>query len=413
MIKQKSQNLLLILAFLCFLTILPFASFFICRALNPESKKQDVPSINITLVGTDLETISNNNKETVYSGNILETSDGGVFSDVKIRGRGNSSWLQPKKPFNVTIPKSQSLLGLAPAEKWILIPNHLDHTMLRNDIAFHIAEMLEMPYARQGKFFELSINGEYQGLYYLTHKITADKSDVGLKEPTGIIAEIDMLWTPKDECVFSDDGACIVVKDVNSNDDLADAILDLQKTFSELERATKKHDYERIKEIVDIDFAIKYYLLSEFTLDPDAYTTSFYMYKDGPKDKIHFGPGWDFDYALGNRDWGYANNLPTFHNPTNLMPRKDETMTGAATRIFYRLTDIPEFIDDVKAVFKQLLSGKWDELLKYVDDTKSFIYDAVRRNDEKWEKSNFDAEYDYLIDWISTRYDFFEGLYGK
>ncbi len=414
MTHQKSQNLISILAFLCVLIVLPLASFLINKAFNPEPEKLTVPSIDITLAGTDLETITSNSKETVYSGNILQTSDGKVIPDVSIRGRGNSSWAQPKKPFNITLPSNYSLLGLPPAEKWVLIANQLDNTMLRNDIAFHLSEMLEMPYARQGKFFELYINSEYQGLYYLTHKISTNKNDVFLKNQTGIIAEVDMLWTSEKDCHYSSEKACIVVKDTKTKDYEDAALSDIVRSFSDFEQATKENNYEKVKEIVDIDSLVAYYLLSEFVLDPDAYTTSFYIYKDGSRDKLHFGPGWDFDYALGNKDWDFSDSAKDFLSPTSFMPRKAELSSNTSiSKTFYRLAEMPEFIDDVKNKFKQLLSGKRDNLLQYIDNTKDFIYDAVKRNDEEWGKYEFDAEYDCLINWVSARFDFFESLYGN
>ena len=53
-----------------------------------------------------------------------------------IRGRGNSSWYYDKKPYNLYLYQSASLLEMDEATEWVLIANASDNTNLRNKLIF-------------------------------------------------------------------------------------------------------------------------------------------------------------------------------------------------------------------------------------------------------------------------------------
>ena len=49
-----------------------------------------------------------------------------VESRVNIKGRGNSSWKFPKKPFRLKFDQKISLLDMHKDKSWVLIPNYND-----------------------------------------------------------------------------------------------------------------------------------------------------------------------------------------------------------------------------------------------------------------------------------------------
>ena len=54
----------------------------------------------------------------------------------KVRGRGNSTWYgTDKKPYQIDMEESVSLLGLAKAKKYVLLANYYDPSLLRNRVA--------------------------------------------------------------------------------------------------------------------------------------------------------------------------------------------------------------------------------------------------------------------------------------
>ena len=62
--------------------------------------------------------------------------------NISIRGRGNTTWGQTKKPFAIKLDKKQSICGLAKHKRWVLIANYLDNSFLKNSSAFILSEML-------------------------------------------------------------------------------------------------------------------------------------------------------------------------------------------------------------------------------------------------------------------------------
>jgi len=390
-----------------------------------------LPIMELSLAGTDLEQVNSGAKETKYKGNSLTLSDGGVsqrYSDVELKGRGNSTWGMVKKPYQIKFADKVDLLGLGKARKWVLLANFFDTTHLRNDAAFYLSRMLGEEYALQGQYVELYVDGEDVGLYYLTHKIEIGKNLVDLRDPLGIVVELDDLHGAEEICYVSLKGDCFGLVDVVNEDNSEMAMEGFLSSYNQLELAAESGDYERIKELADVESFAKYYLLSEFTVNPDAYTTSFFMYKDGNDDKIHAGPGWDFDLALANRVWVWQ-KFEDFFSPEMNRAREIEAIGGVynsdsgetvvlepelnISRIVYNMIKVPEFQDEVQRVYIERMSGHWGELEEYMINRAAEIWRAAEVDNEKWDREgDFVTEFVRLKDWMRRRFEHFEIEYG-
>ena len=110
-----------------------------------------------------------------------------------IRGRGQSTWNQPKKPYNIKFDKKQGILGMNESKHWLLLANaYYDRTQIHNSTAFEIARLTDFPWVQSGEYVELFLNGDYQGLYYLCEKIGAEKGKIELsKNMVGMILELN------------------------------------------------------------------------------------------------------------------------------------------------------------------------------------------------------------------------------
>lgn len=393
-----------------------------------------VPRMNITLNGVTLEEINAGSKDVKYEGNEVAVYEGEEKTleaeGVRVKGRGNATWewVPDKKPYSIKFKKPINLFELGKAKKWNLLANHMDDSVMRNDVAFYVANMLGMDYAYSGKYVELYIDNEYRGLYYLTRNIEISNTTINLRDPLGVLVELDNIYGELEEYYSRTiDGDVIVVKDVVSNDNAQVAFDSFMDSFNRFEMALAESNYERVVELVDIDSFAKYYLLSELTVNPDAYWTSFYFYKDGIDDKIHAGPGWDFDFALANKGWG--NWLgEKFYSPTETMVRKAELMpkefydenglgSGAydasarISKVMYELMELPNFQSAVKHVFNERLAGRKDELLQFFNREKELIGDSAIANETLWGRERFHNEVARMRDWLETRYTYMEEVY--
>ena len=53
-----------------------------------------------------------------------------TISEIKIKGRGNSTWEQPKQPYSIKLSEKESVLGMPKSKRWVLIANYSDKTLL-------------------------------------------------------------------------------------------------------------------------------------------------------------------------------------------------------------------------------------------------------------------------------------------
>src|SRR5690606_8462016 len=89
----------------------------------------------------------------------------------EIRGRGNSTWGMPEKPYRIKLDEKACLLGMPADKRWALMANYGDQSLLRNDVAFEVSRRLELEYTPRQQYVELFLNGEYMGNYTLTEHV--------------------------------------------------------------------------------------------------------------------------------------------------------------------------------------------------------------------------------------------------
>ena len=429
-LKEKKKYVFEIL-FFCGLMLIATLVGVLMWQLNNNEKTElskrglishGLPVMEINLNGVSLEEIEGGSKEIKYPGNELFLYNNGVvieYYNVELKGRGNTTWLQEKKPFQIKFNKNVDLLGLGKAKKWVLLAGFVDPTYLRNEVAFTLAEMVGSKYNHRGEFIELYIDKSYRGLYYMMQKIDIAKGSVDLRKNDGVLMEMDMLHRGADEkCYETYFDECLVLKDIVINDDSEDVIEEFLKDFNKIEKAAEEGDYETIMKEADIESFVEYYLVNEFTVNPDAYSTSFYLYRNN-EGEIAAGPVWDFDYALANRGWMWQIDEKMF-DPNEEMVKKREAFGDDGikedkniSKLVYYMMEIPEFRNEVRRVFQERISGQKQVLMQNILFKANKIYQAAIVDGERWGHSNFEKKVMKLIEWINQRYDYLEEIYGN
>jgi hypothetical protein len=252
----------------------------------------------------------NADKENVCYGDVR--IDGNNYP-VSIKGRGNSTWAFPKKPYNITLYKKYDYAKKAnvkfipgvEAKKWSLLANHLDNSLLRNKIAMDLAAGLGI--GLETRFVDIWMNGEYLGNYLMTPKNDYAAPDGGyqLENDNYLDDEDPQFKIPGMYAIgdtLNDDGYfnLMTIKDIG--DDAGVGPAEIEAYFTEAWYALEDFDSENYQNYFDLDSWAKMFLMYEVTKTYDCFAGSLLMHRDNaqdPNSKLEAGPAWDYDISLG------------------------------------------------------------------------------------------------------------------
>lgn len=260
----------------------------------------------------------------------------------QIKGRGNSTWSYPKKPYQIKLEEDTDLIDCGePAGTWVLLANYCDDTLLHNRITYDLALSMGMTESPHCRPVDLYYDGEYRGSYLLSEKTEVGEHRLDIPDLEDAIAQanpdvedldllpacaaltpagqraqyIGGLTAPKDlrggyllevdfpsrakreKSWFSTKaGKYLVVK---SPEYLPREGLDyISQRWQAFEDALLSG--EDLSRYMDLHSLAQVYLLEELSQDPDAFQSSCYFYTSGGKDLLHAGPIWDFDSGYGS-----------------------------------------------------------------------------------------------------------------
>ena len=113
--------------------------------------------------------------------------------DVTIKGRGNSTWGMPKKPYRLKFGKKQSLLGEPKDKSWVLLANYMDNACgIRNATAYAIGRLSCLEFTPTTHFVDVFLNDRYNGTYQLCEHMKISEDRVNVTDE-GYLLEADQL----------------------------------------------------------------------------------------------------------------------------------------------------------------------------------------------------------------------------
>ena len=85
-------------------------------------------------------------KTTFLPGTLQIKGEGGYEGleevNCEIRGRGNTTWTWPKKPYLVKLEEKQHIFGMHKHKRWVLLANFMDRTLMRNLVSMKVTPWL-------------------------------------------------------------------------------------------------------------------------------------------------------------------------------------------------------------------------------------------------------------------------------
>ncbi len=307
-----------------------------------------IPSVYLTLKH-DLSHISSDQEQSDSGQALILSGDGEtVYAGglEKIKGRGNTSWEQEKKPYNITLQDSVTLPGMTGQTTDYSLVSSSDLTFLRNRISNEMGEL-----AGTGSMacirVNLYINNSFEGVYELYQRTTPEnmnltdleelteqanplRSEESLNQLTtgltlddwnqsitgkwwdyennpenitgGYILEADnaMRYSGEASGFILESGAYMVAKSPAYLSEAQYQYISsyVQECENVMRESVGLDDYQALSAYIDIPSFVGKYLVEEVSKNIDCSSTSQYFYKD-QDGLLHAGPVWDYDWAYG------------------------------------------------------------------------------------------------------------------
>ncbi|MDE6483800.1 MAG: CotH kinase family protein [Duncaniella sp.] len=243
---------------------------------------------------------------------------------LQIKARGNYTRTAfAKKPFKLKLGSKQKMLGLSKSKHFALLA-HADDSFgyMRNFTGFNLGHRIGLPWTPSQQPVEVVINGDYRGLYFLTESIRIESDRVNITELAdlcsdpelisgGYIVELDNYDEENQISMDEKSGVSGYRLDrLRVTWDTPEEYSALQKKFitdqfTTINNLTGSRD-PALWQYLDLDDAVRYYIVEEIISHIEAYHGSTYLYRDrGEGEKWHFSPLWDCGNAFNGPVDGY------------------------------------------------------------------------------------------------------------
>ncbi len=326
---------------------------------------------------------------------------------LEIRGRGNTTWQNPKKPYALKLDKKTELFGMPKHKRWVLLAAYNDKSMIRTDLAFHLAQSYSnLRWKQGGQLIELVLNGKFLGNYYLCEHIKIDENRV----PDGYILEIDVRAKESNGDIFfkserSQLNFVIKDPDVIKGDD---GYRYVESFINQCEEDLQGSNVEAYSQYLDMESMVDWYLNSELTKNPDAaFFISVYMNvsADG---KLYMGPLWDYDLAFGNQVYDDGHGSDNGYIGFTIRD-------GDRSKIWLpEMFSNPDFVALLKEKMAVIAAHEAD-IMAFIDSRHEALRTSALYNDQLWHLlcedgtseeailAAYDAEIAALKAWLSGR----------
>ncbi len=384
-----------------------------------------------------------------------------------VRGRGNSTWSLPKKPYKVKLDKSTNLLGFGKSKHWVLLANFYDMTYMRNKLSYDLSGDLGEPYM-QSILTDVVMNGQYIGNYQLCEQIRVDENRVDIlnwedvaadaakavKKANGLTSDdqdaieeqmvADMGWVTSGSVKYNGveysvsdcfeipdiDGGYILEMDeymdeantfyssdgmpmmFNSpefvNKDMVNYVSGYINAFEDAissgnHTTTYNGETVHYTDLFDMDSLVDNWIVQEIFFNEDFMKKSTYMYKDSGE-KFKMGPVWDMDWSSG----AYQSAAKPYDQWQTLY----FSANSQAKQWYKTLVQDPLFLRTVHARYWEVRDTYIQDMLDSIDAIYAQVKESGEASLAAWNQGNGSSSYAKEINtfktWMTNRIAFMD-----
>ena len=295
-----------------------------------------------------------------------------------IRGRGNTTWSWPKKPYLIKLDSKASLLGMPAHKRWVLLANFMDRTMMRNLVAMRVSSMTSLDWTPRCRSVELVLNGKIVGNYLLIEQVRVDKNRVPVGDDGWLIEsdfhyDNEVQWIdPHGRCVQMSGGIPFGIKNPDPDDITAEQVAEIKKYISDTAEALYGDAFadplKGYARFIDVDSFVDYWIVFEVMGNHELGNPGSVFYHRKAGSRLKAGPCWDFD-------WGVLSY--------NANPAAKTGLLNRDACWYRRLFDDPAFRSRVKTRYQELLP-QLQTVPAYIDSLETVLDASATLNFSKW-----------------------------
>ena len=341
----------------------------------------------------------------------------GVTYPLEIRGRGNSTWNWPKKPYKVKLADDAALMGMPADDEWVLLANYADRTSLRNHLAMALGTRTQSHWSPRTRFVDVTLNGQDLGLYVLTEQVEVGSNRVALPDDAYLL-EIDHRFRAGGEIGFwSSRRTPVSFKDPDELE-----LEQRQQVRGAVNRFEKRlfgedstHPLRGYAARIDVQSVIDWYLVEELFLNQDSNFFSSVNLTWRPGIGFAMGPLWDFDLSAGSH-WRFATPPDAYYytrygrkNWVNRMFQDPAFSKAAKLRWAQIRPLVDEMIAQIPAAANAIRPSALDNLKLWPASQLAVLQGSIHAD-------SFDGEVAYLQNWLAKRAEWMsrdEALFGR
>jgi len=391
------------------------------RFVSPQAT--GLPVININTYGSEIHHSSTGIWTTMtfsLSDPNNPENDISTMTNQQIRGRGNTTWFAPKRPYRIRFRDDISVFGLAAHRNWILLANWFDPTLMKNTLAFELGRRLDVPFTNTIHHVELFLNGQFEGSYAFTEHRQADPNQEGapgrvLIDPeVGWFVELDLRFDTSP--IGGDPGfrtenydLPVLIRAPDFPVGVIPGNVDnfVRNDWENLTRlmASESFPENEYRDLIDMESIINYFLVKMIMQNTDFDVPLSTFFHKGINRKITAGLLWDFDLTLG---FGWYDNAfsatftqhyeRSFRRPNwRAWPEENRNL------FFLRFFQDPLFL----VQWKESWNRNFDtihSMLNFIDEMADMLSESATENYKRW---RVDEQVDYEF-WINETRNYFE-----
>jgi hypothetical protein len=327
----------------------------------------------------------------------------GVTRTIEIRGRGNSTWTWPKKPYKIKLAEDAALLGTEPRDEWVLLANYADRTALRTFLAMSLGAQTGLAFTPRTRFVDVVLNGTPIGLYVLTDQVEQGTERVDLPDKSFLL-EVNRRFRDQGERGFwSDHRIPVSFKDPDEPNRVQRARVRgavnrfekalYGKSFTDPDAGYASH--------IDVESFIDWYLVEELFKNQDSDFSTSVHFTWSPGGDIAMGPLWDFDLSAGTKwnDTSSPDGYYTREHGRHWINRmfEDPAFTRAVKARWAELRPaVDAMIAEIPAAANVIRPSALNNWAIWPQTTESELHGSIHAD-------SFDGEVAFLGRWLSSR----------